>query len=282
MARRRVRTREQRPGRRDRRLDCAAAGRRRGSGVAAGRAAASRRAAVSDAAAENLLIAVLVPAAVTPLVLSRIDTHFLPVLVADYLAVHLFVYGALSLGLLFWSGVRDRSRGVAQRVRARRLRHRRFRRRARSLRRLLHAQSARLPIIAAIAVGAVPYMLADSLVDRQRPRVVLQGFHRARRFPRVAGRGRGAGFQAAVFPGRSSSQSSFCSSSFSVSWGDGSVAARCLRPRSASDWASSWRGRSASRFRCSRRAENRAASKDGVVSALDRDLALDQARIEIE
>ena len=92
---------------------------------------------------KTFLIAVLVPAVVTPLVLSRIDTHFLPVLVADYLAVHLFVYGVLSLGLLFWKRRPRRPRGVAQRVRARRLRHCRFRRRARSLCRLLHAQSGK-------------------------------------------------------------------------------------------------------------------------------------------
>ena len=110
------------------------------------------------------LVAVLVPAVVTPLVLSRIDTHFLPVLVADYLAVHLFVYGALSLGLLLWSGVRvgrvawlggfalaafgivvfggTLDRYVAS----------------------FMPNQARLPIIAAIAVGTVPYMLSDSLV----------------------------------------------------------------------------------------------------------------------
>jgi dienelactone hydrolase len=109
------------------------------------------------------LIAVLVPAVVTPLVLSQIDTHFLPVLVADYLAVHLFVYGALSLGLLFWSGVRVGRvawlsgfalagygivvfGGALDRYVA-----------------SFMPNLARLPIIAAIAVGAVPYMLADSL-----------------------------------------------------------------------------------------------------------------------
>jgi hypothetical protein len=106
---------------------------------------------------------VLVPAVVTPLVLSRIDTRFLSVLVADYLAVHLFVYGAVSLGLLLWSGVRvgrvawlsgialaaygivvfggALDRYVASFI----------------------PNLARLPIIAAIAVGAVPYMLSDSL-----------------------------------------------------------------------------------------------------------------------
>ena len=112
---------------------------------------------------KTFLIAVLVPAVVTPLVLSRIDTHFLPVLVADYLSVHLFVFGVLSLGLLFWSGVRIGRvawlsglalaaygivvfGGALDRYVA-----------------SFMPNLARLPIIAAIAVGAVPYMLADSL-----------------------------------------------------------------------------------------------------------------------
>jgi hypothetical protein len=111
----------------------------------------------------TFLIAVLVPAVVTPLLITRIDTHFLPVLVADYLAVHLFVYGALSLGLLFWLGVRIGHvawlaafalfaygvfvfGGALDRYVA-----------------SFWPSMARLPIIAAIAVGAIPYMLSDSL-----------------------------------------------------------------------------------------------------------------------
>ena len=112
---------------------------------------------------KTFLVATLIPAAATPLLLSRIETRFLPVLVADYLAVHLFVYGAIALGLLFWSGVRlgrvawlsglalaaygvfvfggAMDRYVAS----------------------FMPNLARLPIIAAIAAGAVPYMLADSL-----------------------------------------------------------------------------------------------------------------------
>ena len=110
------------------------------------------------------LLATLVPATLTPLFLRMIDTRFLPVLVADYLAVHLLVYGALSLGLLAWSGVRIHHvawlsglalaaygifvfGGALDRYVASYMPH-----------------AARLPIIAAIAVGAVPYMLADSLL----------------------------------------------------------------------------------------------------------------------
>jgi len=111
----------------------------------------------------TFLIAVLLPAALTPLLLSLVNTRFLPVLVADYLAVHLLVYGAFSLGLLLWSGVRIGHvawlsglalagygilvfGGALDRYVA-----------------SFMPQAARLPIIAAIAVGAVPFMLAESL-----------------------------------------------------------------------------------------------------------------------
>lgn len=45
----------------------------------------------------------LVPALVTPFVVVPLDPGFLPVLVADYLGAHLFLFGALQLALLrFW------------------------------------------------------------------------------------------------------------------------------------------------------------------------------------
>jgi hypothetical protein len=48
--------------------------------------------------------AVLAAAVATPLVLWPFDTAFLPVLVADYLALHFAVYGVLALGVLFLTG----------------------------------------------------------------------------------------------------------------------------------------------------------------------------------
>ena len=111
----------------------------------------------------TFLIAVLVPAALTPLLLSPIDTHFLPVLVADYLAVHLFLYGALSLGLLFWLGVRI---GRVAWLAAFALAAYGIFVFGGALDRYVASfmpSIARLPIIAAIAVGAIPYMLSDSL-----------------------------------------------------------------------------------------------------------------------
>lgn len=110
------------------------------------------------------LLAALAPAIVTPLALTLVETRLLPVLVADYLAAHLFVYGALALGILAWfgagigriawvSGLALAAYGIfvfggaIDRYVASFMPH-----------------VGRLPIIAAIAVGAVLYMLADAIL----------------------------------------------------------------------------------------------------------------------
>jgi len=51
------------------------------------------------------------PALATPLLLAPFDTRFLPVLVADYLALPLAVYGALTLALAAWAGAFPARRG---------------------------------------------------------------------------------------------------------------------------------------------------------------------------
>jgi len=113
-------------------------------------------------------LAALVPALVTPLLLAPFDLRFLPVLVADYLAVHLAVYGAITLvfcwrlGLLrgqfparaFWvagavavfgiavfGGVLDRY--VASFV----------------------PHAGRVPVVAGLALGAVPFLLGDAILS---------------------------------------------------------------------------------------------------------------------
>lgn len=112
-----------------------------------------------------LFLSALVPALVTPFVLRFVDTRFLPVLVADYLAAHLFVYGVMALAILHWQGVRIGRvawgaalalavygifvfGGLLDRYVA-----------------SFMPSAARLPIIAAIAVGAVPTMLADAIAS---------------------------------------------------------------------------------------------------------------------
>lgn len=54
--------------------------------------------------ARAFVLAALLPAVAVPLVLSQVDTRFLSVLVADYLAVHFAVYGIAVLVLLRWQG----------------------------------------------------------------------------------------------------------------------------------------------------------------------------------
>lgn len=109
-------------------------------------------------------LAVLVPAAVTPILLMFVETRFLPVLVADYLAVHLFVFGLIGLGTLLWgkvgpghiallSGLALAGYGIFVFGSA-------LDRYAASF----VPDPVRLPVILAIAMGAVPCMLADSLV----------------------------------------------------------------------------------------------------------------------
>ena len=109
------------------------------------------------------LVAVLAPAVLTPILLSFVNTRFLPVLVADYLAAHLLVYGALSLAILRWSGVRI---GRVAWLAALALAAYGILVFGGALDRYVASFMpipARLPIIAAIALGAVAYMLADSV-----------------------------------------------------------------------------------------------------------------------
>ena len=52
---------------------------------------------------KRLLIAAILPALLTPLMLWKLPTDFLPILLGDYLALHFFLYGALTAALLlFW------------------------------------------------------------------------------------------------------------------------------------------------------------------------------------
>jgi hypothetical protein len=46
----------------------------------------------------------LVPAVLTPLLLWKVPTDFLPLLLGDYLALHFVLYGALTLAGLAWAG----------------------------------------------------------------------------------------------------------------------------------------------------------------------------------
>jgi pimeloyl-ACP methyl ester carboxylesterase len=112
----------------------------------------------------TFLMANIVPAATTPILLSLVDTHFLPVLVADYLAVHLFVYGVIALGVLAWRGIRC---GHAAWISAVALSAYGILVFGGALDRYVASFwpiAPRLPIIAVIAIGALAYMIADGLI----------------------------------------------------------------------------------------------------------------------
>ncbi|MEM8654906.1 MAG: alpha/beta fold hydrolase [Pseudomonadota bacterium] len=118
-----------------------------------------------------------VPAVLAPLLTAPLDTRILPVLVADYLALHLAIYGACQLALLYGLGRRlPRPALLAGAVL------------------VLWALGAfgvaldryganffpsagRVPIIAALLIGALPFMLADARAAFGAPawqRVVLR------------------------------------------------------------------------------------------------------------
>jgi len=113
------------------------------------------------------LAVVLLPALAVPLVLTLLETRFLPVLVADYLAVHFAAYGLVGLALVAaFGGLRWGGAGVA----------------------LLLAVpvaaygigvfgmaldrhvaafvpvAGRIPVVLAMVAGAMPFMLADAVL----------------------------------------------------------------------------------------------------------------------
>jgi hypothetical protein len=56
------------------------------------------------------------PALLTPLLLRFVPTGFLPVVVADYLALHFLAYGLFTAGLLWWTGGRPGLAKMARRA----------------------------------------------------------------------------------------------------------------------------------------------------------------------
>ncbi len=113
--------------------------------------------------AGRFLLAVVGPALATPLILWPIDTRFLPVLVADYLAVHLALYGAIALGLLASMGGLRRMAPVVPLLAIP----------VAAFAILIFGSAldryfasfvpvaGRIPVVAVMALGAVPFLLAD-------------------------------------------------------------------------------------------------------------------------
>jgi len=114
----------------------------------------------------RFLGAVLVPALAAPLILWPLDTRFLPVLVADYLALHFALFGVFALAMAAcFGGVRRVSMaalwlvvpvalyceilfgGALDRYVA-----------------AFWPTGGRVIVVAAMAIGAVPFMLADAVL----------------------------------------------------------------------------------------------------------------------
>lgn len=114
-------------------------------------------------------IVVLVPAILTPLIAYPFELQFLPVLVADYLALHLAIYGLIQVGLLLWlKGALPRPDLTAAAILA-----------AWAI--LVFGTAldryganfwpapGRLSLIAALCAGAIPFMIADSYLAHGAP-----------------------------------------------------------------------------------------------------------------
>ena len=128
-------------------------------------AARNRRDSVLGARA--FLLATLLPALAVPLVLAPFDMRVLPVLVADYLALHMGLYGALTLALLAWFGaLRDQFPiralwiGAAVAIFGIGIFGVAIDRYVTSF----FPHGGRAIVIAGLALGAVPFMLGDALV----------------------------------------------------------------------------------------------------------------------
>lgn len=133
----------------------------------AGRLPAAREAPSAPLTTGRLALATLAPAALTPLLLLPVETRILPVLIADYLVLHFALQGALVLALLgYWGRLRGafppRALAIAlavglfgiglfgtlvDRYVASFVPH-----------------AGRIAIVLGLALGAVPWMLADALL----------------------------------------------------------------------------------------------------------------------
>lgn len=113
--------------------------------------------------------AIAIPTIAAPLLAAPVDTRVLPVLVADYLALHLALYGAIQLTILWRSGARL---GPFSPLAALALAIYGIAVFGLALDRYganFWPAGQRLWIIAALALGAVPFMLADAWAAQGAP-----------------------------------------------------------------------------------------------------------------
>jgi hypothetical protein len=119
-----------------------------------------------------LLLAAFVPALLTPLILWKLPTDFLPILLGDYLALHFGLYGALTAAMLLAvGGRRVPARSSWRKIALATVAVGAFNIIAFGVPIDSYVFSfmpipARWPLIAAIAAGCVPYFIADEWLTR--------------------------------------------------------------------------------------------------------------------
>ncbi len=114
---------------------------------------------------KTYMFALAVPAIIAPLIATRIEIQVLPALIADYLALHLLLYGALQLAILWRAGITPPRPNLIPMLALLAFALGVF-----GLALDRYAASflplgPRLPILPAIALGAVPFMLADAMLS---------------------------------------------------------------------------------------------------------------------
>ena len=115
----------------------------------------------------------LIPMIATPIILRFVPTHFLPVLVGDYLSVHFAAYGAITTGVLFAMGERSMfsapERPLRLAIAAIAVTAFGFVALVAPINAFLTSfvpGPERFAILAALLVGALPYFLADEWLTR--------------------------------------------------------------------------------------------------------------------
>ena len=118
-----------------------------------------------------LLVTALIPALLTPLLLWKMPTDFLSILLGDYLALHFLLYGVLTLALLLYFRSVQQTAASRKAIAVAAVAIAAYNTLAFGLPIDAYIFSflpipARIPLIAAIGCGTLPYFLADEWLTR--------------------------------------------------------------------------------------------------------------------
>jgi Serine aminopeptidase, S33 len=137
---------------------------------------ASKDRAGADLTWKPLLMTAFIPALLTPLLLWKMPTDFLPILLGDYLMLHFLLYGAFTAAAVVFLGARQRMSGRARTSYASRIAIAAIAVAAYNIIAIglpidaymfsFQPIPARIPLIVAIACGTLPYFIADEWLTR--------------------------------------------------------------------------------------------------------------------